>query len=114
MYEFAAASENGSIVFGSPYWIYELNKEMTKLITLKKLFLKNPYVWLRLLSRSKQYKWIYFLMSTLNIIPAYLAEIEYYGVYDPKIEDATLMFIIFKPLEYLAEAVADRFATKSK
>jgi hypothetical protein len=53
-------------------------------------------------------------MSTLNIIPAYLAEIEYYGVYDPKIEDATLMFIIFKPLEYLAEAVADRFATKSK
>jgi hypothetical protein len=40
----------------------------------------------------------------LNTMPAYFAEIEYYGVYEPNIEDATLTFIVFKPLEYLLES----------
>jgi hypothetical protein len=39
------------------------------------------------------------------IILAYFTEIEYYGVYEANIVDATLTFIIFKPLEYLLESM---------
>ena len=77
---------------------------MSKTIALQKLLLKSPCVWLRLLGRRKQFRCSNFLVSMLNTMPAYFAEIEYYGVYEPNIEDATLTFIVFKPLEYLLES----------
>jgi protein-tyrosine phosphatase len=82
----------------------KLNREMSKTISLQKLLLKSPCVWLRLLGQRKQFRCSNFLVSMLNTMPAYFAEIEYYGVYEPNIEDATLTFIVFKPLEYLLES----------
>jgi hypothetical protein len=85
---------------------------MSKTITLQKLRLKNPRVWLRLLRHKKQSQWSNLLASSQNTILAYLVEIEYYGVYEPNIEDATLTFIIFKPLEYLLESAIGFLATE--
>lgn len=75
---------------------------MNKPIALQKLLLRNPYAQMRLLRRKGRSR-SDLLLSTLNIIPIYLAEIDYYGVYEPNIGDATISFIIFKPLEYLIE-----------
>jgi hypothetical protein len=85
---------------------------MSKAIALQKLLLKKPCVWLRLFRRKKQSQWSNLLASSQIAILAYLVEIEYYGVYEPNIEDATLTFIILKPLEYLLESAIGFLVTE--
>ena len=53
-------------------------------------------------------------MSISTVILDFVADIEYYGVYEPNIIDATLSMFIFKPLEYLAEEIIDRIIAKPK
>lgn len=46
-------------------------------------------------------------LSISIVIFDFLADIEYYGVYEPNIPGAMLSLCIFKPLEYLVEVMID-------
>ncbi len=54
------------------------------------------------------------LVAISIVILDFLADIEYYGVYEPNIIDAMLLLTIFKPLEYVAEGIVDRLITNDK
>jgi hypothetical protein len=80
----------------------------------KSLFPVKSSVCLQLIEQACQSNWRNLLASTQIVILAYLTEIEYYGVYEANIADATLTFIIFKPLEHLLESMIGSLAINQK